>query len=54
MLGLALRYLLGSKPAPLRRGRPRRVGPAPWEILGYSKRTYYRRKKLGLLPKGKK
>ena len=38
----------------VRAGRPRRVGPAPWEILGYSKRTYYRRKKLGLLPKGKK
>ena len=36
------------------RGRPRRQGPPPWEAYGYTKSTYYRRKRRGLLPRRKK
>jgi hypothetical protein len=36
-----------------RPGRPRRIGPPPWEVYGYSRRTYFRRKKLGLSPRRK-
>ncbi len=32
-----------------RRPRPRREGPAPWEVLGISRRTYFYRKSRGEL-----
>jgi hypothetical protein len=35
-------------------GRPRRQGLAPWEVYGYTKSTYYRRKRRGLLPRRNK
>ena len=34
------------------RGRPKRVEPWPWEVLGLTRTTYYRLKKLGKLPSG--
>lgn len=39
-----------------KRGRPRlgEQRSRPWEEYGWSRRTYYRRKKLGLLPRRKK
>ncbi len=38
-----------TKPAEKpKRGRPKIVGPRPWEVKGMSRRTWYRRKKLGL------
>jgi hypothetical protein len=43
-----------TESTPLKRGRPKIEGPKPWERLGWSRRTYFRRKKLGLIPKGKK
>ena len=46
--------VLSPEGGEMRSGRPRRVGPAPWEVYGYTRRTYFRRKKLGLLPKRKK
>ncbi len=33
-----------------KRGRPKRVEPWPWEVLGLAKTTYYRLKKQGKLP----
>lgn len=34
----------------LKPGRPKIAGPRPWDALGMSKRTYYRRKAEGTLP----
>ena len=39
--------LPGETPPPIKRGRPRILGPRPWEAEGISRRTWYRRKAEG-------
>lgn len=46
------RHAVVAPPFKRKRGRPKRVEPWPWEVLGLTRTTYYRLKKLGKLPSG--
>jgi hypothetical protein len=44
-----MEQVVNVRPANRGRGRPKREGMAPWDVLGISESAYYKRKKKGKL-----